>query len=118
MLHRHRFAPDTETSIVDELVAVLTPHPAGLRRWSVMNAIRRNRQSASRDIPLKLEAEVERAFRAACMGDGARAAHTARFRRPSETAGEVWALNPAYNPAAPADTETAIDAAASPTIAS
>jgi hypothetical protein len=91
MLHRHRFASDTDLSILDELVAVLTPHPAGLRRWSVMNAIRRNRQAASRDIPLKLEAEVERAFRQACTGKAA------RFRRPAETAGEVWALNPAYD---------------------
>jgi hypothetical protein len=94
MLQRHRFAPDSELSILDELVAVLTPYPAGLRRWSVMNAIRRNRQAASRDIPLKLEAEVERAFRAACTGKAA------RFRRPAETAGEVWALNPAYDAAA------------------
>jgi hypothetical protein len=94
MLHRHRFAPDTETSITDELVAVLTPHPAGLRRWSVMNAIRRARQATGRDIPLKLEAEVERTFRQGCTGKGA------RFRRPTETAGEVWALNPAYDPAA------------------
>jgi hypothetical protein len=94
MLHRHRFASDTDLSILDELVAVLTPHPAGLRRWSVMNAIRRARQSAGRDIPLKLEAEVERAFRAASTGKAA------RFRRPAETAGEVWALNPAYDAAA------------------
>ena len=55
-----------------------------------MNAIRKARQAAGRDVPLKMEADIERAFRAACSASAGRAA---RFRRPSETAGEVWALN-------------------------
>jgi len=90
---QRRFPPQPDPSILDELVAVLAPHPAGLRRWSVMNTIRKARQAAGRDVPLKMEADIERAFRAACTGAGA------RFRRPSETAGEVWALNPNAVPA-------------------
>ena len=93
MQRRHRFPPQTDPTIIDELVAVLAPHPAGLRRWSVMNAIRKQRQSAGRDVPLKMEADIERAFRGSCTAGQSR---TARFRRPSETAGEVWALNTAY----------------------
>ncbi len=90
MLHRHRFTTsETQDAVIfDELVAVLAPHPAGLRRWSVMNAIRKARNAAGRDTPLKMEADIERAFRAACTGI------SPRFRRPAETAGEVWALNP------------------------
>jgi hypothetical protein len=80
-------------TIVEELVAALTPHPKGLRRWSVMRAIRKNREAVSRDIPLKLEADVERAFRQFCRDDGMRASGTALFCRPAEKAGEVWALN-------------------------
>ncbi len=98
MLHRRPFVPDEkqEAILLDELVAVLTPHPAGLRRWSVMNGVRKARRAASRDIPLKLESDVERIFRRFCANDGARDPGTQRFRRPPETAGEVWALNPAY----------------------
>jgi hypothetical protein len=40
-------------TIVEELVAALAPHPKGLRRWSVMRAIRKSREAVSRDIPLK-----------------------------------------------------------------
>ena len=90
---QRRFPPKPDPSILDELVAVLAPHPTGLRRWSVMNAIRKARQAAGRDVPLKMEADIERAFRAACSSSAGRAA---RFRRPSETAGEVWALNTDY----------------------
>ena len=99
MLNRN-FEPVTSDAVlVDELVAVLAPAPAGLRRWSVMNAIRRNRRAAGRDIPLKMEAEVERTFRRFCAADGARSSTNARFRRPADSAGEVWALNPAWSPA-------------------
>lgn len=110
MQHRHRFPPQTDPTLIDELVAVLAPHPAGLRRWSVMNAIRKARQASGRDVPLKMEADIERAFRSGCTP-----ARTARFRRPSETAGEVWALNPdfAANDGAPgeAQSHTAMEAA-------
>ena len=60
-------------TIVEELVAVLAPHPKGLRRWSVMRAIRKNRDAQARDIPLKLEADVERTFRQFCRNDAMRA---------------------------------------------
>jgi hypothetical protein len=80
-------------TIVEELVAALAPHPKGLRRWSVMRAIRKNREAQARDIPLKLEADVERAFRRFCRDDNMRASGTALFCRPAEKAGEVWALN-------------------------
>jgi len=80
-------------TIVEELVAALAPHPKGLRRWSVMRAIRKNRDAQARDIPLKLEADVERAFRQFCRDDNMRASGTALFCRPAEKAGEVWALN-------------------------
>jgi hypothetical protein len=74
MLHRRqRFTNDKEDAVLlGELVAVLAAHPAGLRRWSVMNGVRKARQAASRDIPLKLEADVERIFRRFCAKDGAR----------------------------------------------
>ena len=90
MAHDRRAARPT---IVEELVAALTPHPGGLRRWSVMRVIRTNREAMAREIPLKLEADVERAFRRFCRGDGIRASGTALFCRPAEKAGEVWALD-------------------------
>ncbi len=80
-------------TIVEELVAALAPHPGGLRRWSVMRAIRKSREAVAREIPLKLEADVERAFRQFCRNDGMRASSTALFCRPAEKAGEVWALD-------------------------
>jgi hypothetical protein len=81
---------------VEELVAALAPHPKGLRRWSVMRAIRKNREAQAREIPLKLEADVERAFRHLCRGDDMSASGTALFCRPAEKAGEVWALDANY----------------------
>jgi hypothetical protein len=83
-------------TIVEELVAALAPHPRGLRRWSVMRAIRKSREALAREIPLKLEADVERAFRQFCRDDGMRASGTALFCRPAEKAGEVWALDTRY----------------------
>ena len=87
-----RHAP--RPTIVEELVAALAPHPGGLRRWSVMRAIRKSREAVARDIPLKLESDVERTFRQFCRGDGMRASGTVLFCRPAEKAGEVWALDP------------------------
>ena len=88
---RHASRP----TIVEELVAALAPHPRGLRRWSVMRAIRKSREAVSREIPLKLEADVERAFRQFCRNDGMRASGAVLFCRPAEKAGEVWAVLPA-----------------------
>ena len=87
-----RHAP--RPTIVEELVAALAPHPGGLRRWSVMRAIRKSREAVAREIPLKLESDIERTFRQFCRGDGMRAPGTVLFYRPAEKAGEVWALDP------------------------
>lgn len=83
-------------TIVEELVAALAPHPRGLRRWSVMRAIRKGRETVSREIPLKLESDVERIFRQFCRDDSMRASNAALFCRPAEKAGEVWALDADY----------------------
>jgi hypothetical protein len=80
-------------SIVEELVAALAPHPGGLRRWSVMRAIRKSREAGSREIPLKLESDVERVFRQFCRNDSMRASTRTLFCRLPEKAGEVWALD-------------------------
>jgi hypothetical protein len=40
-----------DNPLVGELVAVLARHPAGLRRWSVMRAVRQAREAKGRDIP-------------------------------------------------------------------
>ena len=87
--------PRIEPSILSELIDVLAPHPGGLRRWSVMRAIRENRNRASRETSLKFEDEIERVFRAACSncGDVKQNPETALFYRPEGKAGEVWALH-------------------------
>jgi hypothetical protein len=80
--------------ILNELISVLKPHARGLRRWSVMRAMRENRKRQSRDIPQKFEDDIERIFRRFCAEDGgACTADNAPFYRPRETAGEVWALH-------------------------
>ena len=83
-----------EDPLALEIIKVLAPYPRGLRRWSVMRAIRKNRILAGQGIPLKLEAEVERVFRRFCAGADARGANNALFFRPTEKAGEVWAAFP------------------------
>ncbi len=84
--------------ILAELVKVLAAHPGGLRRWSVMRAIRKERENASREIPQKFEDEVERTFRRFCAEAetkaGARPVSDAFFFRPKEKAGEVWSIIP------------------------
>jgi hypothetical protein len=90
---------DANQLILRELIAALKPHPRGLRRWSVMRAIRADRNRISRDIPLKFESDVESVFRkfsADAMDAHARvcAVENAPFCRPHNTAGEVWALRP------------------------
>lgn len=83
--------------ILTELIAVLKPHARGLRRWSVMKAMRDNRKRKSRDIPHKFEDDIERVFRRFCA-DAPRplsaANENAPFYRPLDTAGEVWAMHP------------------------
>jgi hypothetical protein len=87
-----------DQSIVEELITVLAPQRGGLRRWSVMRAIRVIRERDLREIPQKFEDEVERTFRRYCadFGDGKSrncTAETALFHRPREKAGEVWAVH-------------------------
>jgi hypothetical protein len=70
--------------ILNELIAVLRPHAEGLRKWSVMRAIRE---------------QVERTFRRFCAdvseaNNRACTAESAPFYRRQGTAGEVWALLP------------------------
>lgn len=84
-----------DRQVIEELVKVLLPHPGGLRRFSVMRAIRTERDRASRPVALKFEAEIERAFRSSCANwAGGKPPETgsALFYRPEGKAGEVWAV--------------------------
>ena len=87
-----------DPSYVTELIDALLQHPGGLRRWSVMRSIRRARENSQRDVPLKFEDEIERAFRKFCADDPAKvpsaATTDALFFRPKDKAGEVWAVIP------------------------
>jgi hypothetical protein len=87
--------PRVEPSVLSELIEVLAPHPGGLRRWSVMRAIRDRRGRSARAISLKFEIEVERVFRNSCSncGEMNRDPETALFYRPEGKAGEVWAVH-------------------------
>ncbi len=78
----------SEERLAADLIMVLRPHRSGLRRWSVMRALRARREAAGHDIPQKFEDDVERVFRRFC-GDNSDAV----FFRPQERAGEVWAVN-------------------------
>jgi hypothetical protein len=82
-----------EETILLELIKVLSLHRTGLRRSSVMRAIRNDR--GSRDVPQKFEDDVERVFRSYCGSptDKFRSGNHLFFR-PAERAGEVWALLP------------------------
>jgi hypothetical protein len=88
-----------DRAILTELVKVLTPHPGGLRRWSVVRAIRKERENAARDIPQKFEDEIERTFRRFCADSQNGKTRTCApqhelFYRPKDKAGEVWAVIP------------------------
>ena len=83
--------------ILVELTSALAPHPGGLRRWSVMRAIRKERERTGQDVPQNLEVEVERMFRRFCAdADAAKRGggtwQESLFFRPAEKAGEVWAI--------------------------
>jgi hypothetical protein len=86
---------DADLFIVDELVTLLAAHPGGLRRWSVMQAIRRNRGRTARPVSLRFESEIERVFRSLCGEGTERSVQNGSsflFYRPEGKAGEVWAL--------------------------
>jgi hypothetical protein len=87
----------SELPYVVDLIAVLREHPAGLRRWSVMRAMRARRERTGASIPQKFEDEVERAFRrfsanADSIKNRSCSAETALFHKPEGKAGEVWAV--------------------------
>jgi hypothetical protein len=79
---------DTDPAITTELVKALMPFSSGLRRWSVMRALRVGRGRTGQPVSLKFEAQVERIFNASC----AEAGGDALFYRPDGRAGEVWAV--------------------------
>jgi len=90
-------------SCLSELIDILRANPAGLRRWSVMRAMRSRATAAGREITPKFEDDVERVFRRHCAGDSMRAGTAPDpanelFYRPKDKAGEVWALNTARAP--------------------
>ena len=93
---RERAKPVDQSCLAD-LIAVLEPHPRGLRRWSVMRAMRTRAEKTHREVSPKFEDDVERVFRRFCEGDTVRAGMTDTseelFFRPKDTAGEVWAVH-------------------------
>jgi hypothetical protein len=84
-------------TVVTELAKLLLAHPGGLRRWSVMRAMRRAWEGAQQEVSQKFEDEVERNFRYFSADDDCakypERGHDAIFFRPSDKAGEVWAVN-------------------------
>jgi hypothetical protein len=94
---------DSEESYRLDLVRVLLDHPSGLRRWSVMRAMRTRREHLGEEVSFKLEEKVERIFRQSCADDGyssggrksAPAKESTLFYRPKDRAGEVWAADTA-----------------------
>lgn len=85
--------------LVAELARLLLSHPGGLRRWSVMRAMRKAWESAQKEVGQKFEDEVERNFCHFSIDDDWTKLHDrqpedALFFRPREKAGEVWAAHP------------------------
>jgi hypothetical protein len=100
-IHRETFADPFEavsrrhvddTSLA-ELIIVLTAAPAGLRRWSVMRAMRKLAERHNREIAPKFENDVERVFRFYCENADGPSSNEKFFYRPKEKAGDVWAVH-------------------------
>jgi hypothetical protein len=82
-----------DRTLLKDLIDVLEANPKGLRRWSVMRAMRARRERAGHEITLKFEDEVERLFREYCVSEPPRENETRPFFKPKEKAGEVWAVD-------------------------
>ncbi len=90
---------ETEHLYLLDLIEVLLPHPAGLRRWAIMRAIRKIHQSAERPISQKFEDGVERVFRNHCADSVIFkkrniAPENALFHWPQGKAAGLWAVHP------------------------
>ena len=82
-------------SYVHDLISVLTKNPNGLRRWSVMQALRKTREKAGHNISQKFEDEIEHMFRRFCASsENNKGTDEILFYRPPERAGEVWCVYP------------------------
>ena len=92
---RHPARARHDRTLLLDLIAVLEANPAGLRRWSVMRALRTRRAQAGHEITPKFEDEVERLFRDHCAVEPSRENESRPFFRPKEKAGEVWAVDAA-----------------------
>jgi len=82
-----------------DLIEVLLPHPAGLRRWVIMRTIRKHHQSAGRPISQKFEDAIERVFRNHCADSEnfkkrKFAPKKALFHWPQGKAAGLWAAYP------------------------
>jgi hypothetical protein len=82
-----------------DLIRVLRPHAAGLRRWSVMRRIRAHRESTGLPVEQRMEDAVERVFRNNC-GDAEKfkrrdsSPESALFYWPQGKLGGIWAVDP------------------------
>ena len=83
----------SEQRLAVDLIEVLRQHRNGLRRWSVMRAMRQRREARGRSIPLKFEDDIERIFRRLSADPAAGNDNDAVCYRPQERAGEVWAVH-------------------------
>lgn len=99
-MHRHRriIKDQTRESCLQDLLELLSAHPAGLRRWSVMREMRLRREKAGFEVTPNFESEIERIFCRHCRGDSQRARWSdgapELFHRPQGRTGEVWASCP------------------------
>ena len=88
-----RLKPDP--AYVADLIGVLLPQPGGLRRWSVMRAIRARREKANQAHSPQIRRQGRARVPRLLCGRSAFSASRQRprlFYRPKDKAGEVWAV--------------------------